>query len=122
MRVNIDNLDFNDDLQYFYDGEPFTGETVETAPTGEVIALTTFRDGIEHGPQRGWYRDGSKKSEVTAVNGLAVGTAREWHPNGQLAEESEFNDRGEMVRVQRWHEDGSPAPVQQRARAMTNGS
>lgn len=122
MRVNIDDLDFDDDLQYFYKGEPFTGEAVETAPTGEVIALTTFRNGIEHGPQRGWYRDGSKKSEVTVVNRRAVGTAWEWHLNGQLAEESEFNDRGEMVHVRRWHEDGSPAPVQQRARSITNGS
>jgi antitoxin component YwqK of YwqJK toxin-antitoxin module len=122
MRVNIDDLDFDDDLQYFYKGELFTGEAVETAPTGEVIALTTFRNGIEHGPQQGWYRDGSIKSELTVVDGLAVGTAREWHPNGQLAEESEFNGRGEMVSVRRWNEDGSPAPVRQRARSMTNGS
>lgn len=122
MRVNIDDLDVDDDLQYLYNGEPFTGEAVETAPTGEVIALTNFRDGIEHGPQWGWYRDGSKKSEITVVNGRAVGTAREWHPNGQLAEESDFNDRGEKSRMRRWHEDGSPAPVQQRARSMTNGT
>lgn len=115
MRINIDDLDFDDDLQYFYRGEPFTGEAVETAPTGEVIALTTFRNGTEHGPQRGWYRDGSRHSEMTVVNGVAVGTAREWHPNGQIAEEGGFDENGEMVSLRRWNEDGSPAPVRQRA-------
>jgi len=45
MRINIDEADFDDDLRYFHQVEPFTGEAIETAPTGELIALTTFRMG-----------------------------------------------------------------------------
>lgn len=34
--------------------------------------------------------------------------SREWHPNGHLAEEREFNDRGRLVAIRRWAEDGTP--------------
>lgn len=115
MRINIDETDFDDDLRYFHQGKPFTGEAIETAPTGELIALTTFRNGIEDGPHLGWYRDGSRRSETTVVNGKAVGISRKWYPNGQIAEEVEFDENGEMVMLRRWNEDGSPAPVRQRA-------
>jgi len=80
MRVNIDDLDFDDDLQYFYNGEPLTGEAVETAPTGEVIVLTTFRNGIEHGPQRGWYRD------VQAIRDYCSEPTSCWHRLGMAPE------------------------------------
>jgi antitoxin component YwqK of YwqJK toxin-antitoxin module len=115
MRVNIDDTDFDDDLRYFYKGEPFTGEAVETDPAGRVIALTTFRNGIEHGPNLGWYSDGTRRSEIQVINGNAVGTSRHWHRNGQLAEENNFDEHGELVSRRRWNEDGSPAPVPQRA-------
>ncbi|HWR49191.1 MAG TPA: hypothetical protein VN327_16520, partial [Pseudonocardiaceae bacterium] len=109
------DTDFDDDLRYFYQGEPFTGEAVETDPAGRVIGLITFRNGIAHGPDLEWYPDGTRRFEANVVNGNAVGISRQWHHNGQLAEETEFDERGEMVRFQHWNEDGSPAPVQQRA-------
>lgn len=123
MRVNIDDTDFDDDLRYFYDGEPFTGEAVETHPNGQVINLITFRNGVEHGPQLGWYPDGSRRSETNVVNGNPVGISRRWHRNGQLAEEGEFDEHGTMTGFCRWDEEGSPIPVPQRAldRARSEG-
>ena len=64
MRINIDEARF-DNHRYFYGDEPFTGEAVETNPVGQVIALTTVRDGIPHGPEIEWYPSGQVESERT---------------------------------------------------------
>lgn len=118
MRINIDELDIGDDLAYYYEGELFTGEVVETDQNGHIIAFLTLVDGRGNGPEWLWFSDGRLKTETMVRDGRAVGVSREWHPNGQLAQESEFDAQGQMMSIRRWNEDGSPAPVQQRARLM----
>ncbi len=112
MRVNIDDTDMDDGQRFRYRDELFTGELVETDQAGAVIALTTVRNGIAHGPDRGWYPDGTLQSEIEVVDGRAVGTSREWHHNGRLAEERLFDDRGRLVMTRRWNEDGSLIPAE----------
>ena len=108
MRVNIDDTDMDKAQRFTYDGELFTGEVVETDRDGNVIGLTTVRDGIPHGPDLGWYPDGTLEGRTTVVDGMVVGVSSHWHPNGRLAEEREFDDRGQLVDVRRWREDGTP--------------
>lgn len=112
MRINIDDIDFDDNLRHFYQGAPFSGEAVETDPHGNVVELITFQNGFEEGPQLAWYSDGSRKYESVISNGNPVGLVRKWYRNGHLQEERQFDASGQMVRVQRWHEDGSPVAVQ----------
>jgi len=57
----------------------------------------------------------NKKVSNLNTGSKAVGISRKWYPNGQIAEEVEFDENGEMVMLRRWNEDGSPAPVRQRA-------
>lgn len=112
MRVNIDDTDFDDSLRYFYQGEPLTGEAVETDLDGNVIELTTFRNGVEEGPQLAWYSDGSPKYESRLSNGNPVGVVRKWYRSGQLQEEREFDQHSKMLGVRQWNDDGSLATEQ----------
>ncbi|MYS24960.1 hypothetical protein GA0115240_172015 [Streptomyces sp. DvalAA-14] len=109
-RVNVDDpeLDAELDQSVTYQGRLFTGETYEENPrTRVVVAETTYRDGLEDGPTRGWYPDGEIEFEGTVERGLPKGVWRSWHRNGRLAEEKEFGGRqGGVVALRRWSEDG----------------
>jgi antitoxin component YwqK of YwqJK toxin-antitoxin module len=109
MRINIDDADMSDDHRLTYQGEWFTGEAVETARNGQVIALTTYYAGMEDGPSKEWYPDGQPKSEGQVRYGMAIGTFREWHRNGRLAVEQRFDDEGHgrQLSLRRWDEDGN---------------
>lgn len=75
MRVDEDDLDFDTDdyIVVLYEGEPFTGEGVETDVDGNVLTLSTYVNGREHGPQYEWYSDGTPRVQGQ-VDDLAVGT------------------------------------------------
>jgi hypothetical protein len=108
LRVDFDDVDFDDGVTYIYDGRPLTGEVVETDHDGNVIELTPVVDGRANGVDRTWYSDGTLRIETTVVDGRATGTSRMWHPNGRLAEERDFNQRGDLVAIRWWDEDGNP--------------
>ncbi|MEU7948458.1 hypothetical protein AB0C50_27545 [Micromonospora taraxaci] len=91
-----------------YQGDLFTGEVVERSPQGQVIALTTYFEGMEDGPSAEWYPTGERKAEGSARYGTAVGVHEEWHRNGNPASRVEFDDQGRMLSRQRWAEDGTP--------------
>jgi antitoxin component YwqK of YwqJK toxin-antitoxin module len=107
IHVFLDDSELDDSLRLVHEGEPFTGELVNTY--GEtLIFLETYRDGWRDGPLREWYEDGTPKAEGMARHSLAVGTYREWHRNGRLAVEKLFNDKGRLVSEKHWDEDGTP--------------
>ncbi|MEU7771827.1 hypothetical protein AB0C44_10970 [Micromonospora taraxaci] len=108
MRVDYDDVATEDDLRVTYQGELFTGEVVERSPQGQVIALTTYFEGMEDGPSADWYPTGERKAEGSARYGTAVGVHEEWHRNGNPASRVEFDDQGRMLSRQRWAEDGTP--------------
>lgn len=62
-RVDMNDVDPTDSLEYMVDGAPFTGEIVEFAPTGELVELITVADGLPHGPSLSWYRNGQLRQE-----------------------------------------------------------
>jgi antitoxin component YwqK of YwqJK toxin-antitoxin module len=110
MRINLDDTSFGDDEDevYRHNGEPITGEVIETDRDGNVIGLTPVVDGVANGVERVWYSDGTLQEEIPVANGVATGTSRRWHPNGRLAEERDFNARGELVSIREWDEHGTP--------------
>jgi antitoxin component YwqK of YwqJK toxin-antitoxin module len=108
MRIDIDDVDFDDGVHYRYNGELVTGEVVETDRDGNLIELTPVVDGRPNGVERAWYADGTLRVETTVVNGNATGTSRKWHPNGRLAEERDFDRSGGLVAIRLWDEDGTP--------------
>ncbi|MGV9409186.1 toxin-antitoxin system YwqK family antitoxin [Nocardia sp. NPDC003693] len=104
-----DQISVGDDLRLEYRGEPFTGEVVETIGD-QLLSQVFYVDGVQHGADREWWADGPLKSEGEVRHGRAVGTFREWHHNGQLAREKQFNERGRLVSVTTWDDEGNPIP------------
>ncbi|MEU7480618.1 hypothetical protein AB0A63_31885 [Lentzea sp. NPDC042327] len=107
MRVNRSKTVDTPAAILLHDGEPFTGELEDTDAEGNVIALSSYVDGIEHGPQTEWYPSGEKQAEGRCHRGSPVGEWREWHRNGKLAEHDLFNVFGELVERRRWDEHGT---------------
>ncbi|MEU0626655.1 hypothetical protein [Streptomyces sp. NPDC005989] len=109
-RIDIDDpeVDMDQGQRLLYRGELFTGE-VEERLGGAVVSLDSYVAGVQHGPSREWYKDGTLRSEATAHEGRPVGVSREWHPNGVLAAEVEFSGNGmTMLAERRWDEEGQP--------------
>ncbi|WP_406838379.1 toxin-antitoxin system YwqK family antitoxin [Streptomyces sp. AHU1] len=111
MRVDLDDpeLDRGLDLSLTYRGELFTGETVEkNSRTGRIVAVTACSDGLEDGPVREWYMDGTGRAEGQCRRGIPYGRWREWHPNGRLAVEKEYGERSEVRSIKAWSDSGLP--------------
>lgn len=106
MRVKADEITLHEGAYVMYDGALYTGEVVDTADDGTVLALNTYRDGVENGPQREFYEDGSPKTAYQAVNGMTVGEAQDWHVDGRLARRQEFDQYGELRKRDVWDEEG----------------
>jgi antitoxin component YwqK of YwqJK toxin-antitoxin module len=107
MRVNFDDTDMDDGLRTTYQGEWFTGEVVETDHAGNVTSLATYVNGREDGLSQEWYADGTLHHRGTVKRGIAVGTQSEWHPNGQLAKQLEFDDHGRQLSRRLWDPAGN---------------
>jgi antitoxin component YwqK of YwqJK toxin-antitoxin module len=108
IDIQADEVRWDDDQRLIVEGEPFTGEAVTYNWLDEVTSLITYADGIREGVQREWYDGEGLKAERTVHNGRIVGLAREWHPNGRLANEKRFDERGLLAEESRWDEDGRP--------------
>jgi antitoxin component YwqK of YwqJK toxin-antitoxin module len=107
MRINWDQMTYDSgDYALGPDGNPVTGEIVSLWPDGTIHELQEFVDGMAHGRAIEYFEDGSVASEAIWQGGRRAGVHRSWHSNGRLAEELEFNQRGDLVRVTKWDEHG----------------
>jgi len=106
MRVDVNDVEMDDDLKVYLRGEPFTGEVVEHDPDGRLIGLTTYFNGVEDGPSAAWYPDGTPRAKGEAVNGMGIGLHETWFPNGRLAAQDEFDGTGRHLARRRWDEAG----------------
>ncbi|MFI0781148.1 toxin-antitoxin system YwqK family antitoxin [Streptomyces sp. NPDC021212] len=109
-RIDIDDPDVDMDYgqRLLYQGELFTGE-VEERLGGALVSLDAYVGGVQHGPSREWYKDGTLRSQGTARLGRPVGISREWHANGTLASEQEFDEGGlTLLKDRQWDEEGQP--------------
>ncbi|WP_194832263.1 toxin-antitoxin system YwqK family antitoxin [Nocardia sp. XZ_19_369] len=110
LRVNAEDLveaDYDDKCDFYYQGQPFTGEMIETNAAGETVGITAYRDGVPDGPEREWFPDGSPRLEGQSTNGDPVGEWREWHPNGQISRHQRFDSGGTSLWQKHWDENGN---------------
>ncbi|MGW2701522.1 toxin-antitoxin system YwqK family antitoxin [Streptomyces sp. NPDC001340] len=110
QRIDIDDpeVDMDEAQRLLYRGKPFTGEVTEHF-TSRLVSLDVYADGVQDGPSREWYKDGTLRSEGTVRNGLPRGEFKEWHPNGALASRQVFDDDGLTLREEHeWDEHGRP--------------
>lgn len=101
MRVNIEDTedDYNGVL---YEGVPYTGEVVEIGRESKLISLCNYYAGVQDGPYSEWYGPDRPFKQGTMRFGLLIGVNRKWHPNGQLALETEFDDQGRELYRREW--------------------
>jgi antitoxin component YwqK of YwqJK toxin-antitoxin module len=106
MRVNIEDTedDYNGVL---YEGVPYTGEVVEIGREGNLISLYNYYAGVQDGPYSEWYGPDRPFKQGTMRFGLLIGVNRKWHPNGQLALETEFDDQGRELYRREWDDKGA---------------
>jgi len=86
LRIPDDEIDFSDDLIYFYAGKRFTGVSYDDVP-GYGLSEITYLDGLQEGPARDWYASGQLKSEANFHRNVRHGVSREWAESGELQKE-----------------------------------
>ncbi|MFJ6016690.1 toxin-antitoxin system YwqK family antitoxin [Streptomyces sp. NPDC092952] len=109
-RVDIDDpeCEMDEGEVVSYQGRRFTGELIEYQ-RGTLVSLVTYKDGIEDGPSKEWYADGTPRSEGTLRAGFPVGEAKDWHPNGRLASRVLMSANGlRQLEITEWDENGNP--------------
>lgn len=110
-RINIDDPAVDIDSGtggLTYEGQPFNGEAVDISAEGVTITVATYVDGYEEGPHLEWHYDGTPSVEGVIKNHRPVGTWKRWHPNGRLAQVTEYSDKGDMLQRHNWDESGAP--------------
>ncbi|MCG8922198.1 toxin-antitoxin system YwqK family antitoxin [Lentzea sp. CC55] len=105
MRVNIEDTD-EDYNGLLHEGVPYTGEVVEIGREGNLISSYHYYSGVADGPYSEWYGRDRPYKQGTIKFGLLVGVNRQWHPNGQLAVETEYDDMGRQLYRREWDENG----------------
>jgi antitoxin component YwqK of YwqJK toxin-antitoxin module len=106
LRVSLDDIDWTDELQVTFNGEPVTGEVVDLDQHGRPIEVVTYDYGIQEGLTRRFYPDGSVQFELWYEVGIPVGVGRTWYENGQLQSETRYS-QGNVVEKRTWAEDGT---------------
>jgi antitoxin component YwqK of YwqJK toxin-antitoxin module len=106
LERKLTTSDTDDGWMVRVDGVPFTGEVVDTED-GQVMMVTTYENGIEHGPWWEIYPDGARQGEGTYDHGATVGEWRTWYPGGKLQEFNLFDRWGSIRKIQRWDEQGN---------------
>lgn len=113
------------------DGDRFTGRHETRAPNGQLVGLTTYRDGLaegwslawfesgkirerrfwktgrKHDTHLGWWENGEPRLELRFIDGEFEGVCREWHVSGQLASMRSYRRGMEDGTQRSWAADGS---------------
>lgn len=106
-RVPRGDLDYDErDGLHYLEGEPFTGVAFTLGRGGDwTKSEVAYRDGLRWGDTREWYAPGVPMVASCFERDVLHGRAREWHRNGQLAEDGEYA-YGIALWEETWDEDG----------------
>ncbi|MCP2169354.1 toxin-antitoxin system YwqK family antitoxin [Goodfellowiella coeruleoviolacea] len=107
IRVHEDDTERDIDDCVLYQGKPFTGEAIDTAEDGSLVSVYSYFMGFPDGPYQEWYTPEQLHKQGQMRDGRPVGIHREWHPNGQLAVEMEFNEHSNLLRQKKWDNQGN---------------
>ena len=105
-RVPLSELEYPGDGLYYLGNEPFSGFVLFIAKDGRNKGYAEYRRGLRWGETRETYPEGTPMVEATFFKGVKHGHAREWHRNGQLAEDGEY-EYGIALWKKTWSESGA---------------
>jgi hypothetical protein len=91
--------------RWLRDGSPFTGVRHSVLFEGMIRGEGEYRDGVKR-RLRGWLTSGPPAYDYHFFGELPHGPRREWHENGRLSEEAEY-EYGVAVWWKRWNAEGT---------------
>lgn len=89
VRVPDSELEYDSDIVYFHNGAAFTGVAYEEDPDRGRSEIS-YLEGMQHGPARDWYSSGKLKAESYYHENVRHGMDREFDEDGNLTSESKF--------------------------------
>jgi antitoxin component YwqK of YwqJK toxin-antitoxin module len=89
VKVPYDDLDYDEELTYEYEGSPCTGVAFEDVP-GKWYTEIRFQYGMQTGPAREWTPTGVLKSESEYRNGVLHGESSEFDEGGRLLQRKSY--------------------------------
>ena len=111
--VDMESLEERDGLTY-HDKKQYSGWAKMIHDSGQVQALSQFKDGKPDGLFTVWAYNGQKVKEGILKDGKQHGPYTEWHENGQKATEATFKD-GEGVSTKHWNSKGEEVETMEEA-------
>ena len=105
-RVLARTLEYPGDGLYYLDGEPFTGVAFSLAKDGQEKSQVEYRQGLLWGSMKEWYEPGVPMVDKYLFKGVLHGRGREWHRNGLLAEDGEY-EYGITLWEKIWDKNGN---------------
>ena len=103
--VDAESLPERDGLIY-HDNKPYSGWAKMIHDSGQVQALSQFKDGKLDGPSTEWHENGQKKAEGTWKDGVTHGPYTTWYSNGQKRKEGFKKDGKRQGLVTELHSNG----------------
>ncbi|WP_018753579.1 toxin-antitoxin system YwqK family antitoxin [Paenibacillus sanguinis] len=105
--VNFDYLEFADDSDMvLYNDNPFSGLAYELYPNGQIMHVTSYKNGFEDGVCREWYASGEIKCEFEMNRGRIHGDRKYWHRNGSIKSIAHYELAFELDYTE-WDEHGN---------------
>src|SRR5258708_32491247 len=103
-KVDISEVDFNDDYSFTRGGVPFTGTACEYDKQGKLVAEMAFRDGMKNGISTQYFPSGGLRFEKSYCDNTLQGEGREWFENGKLKQRT-LHEFGFLVENDEWDDD-----------------
>lgn len=105
-RIDEDLLDCADEI-VLYNGKPFSGVGFDLFPDGNGVEYETeYIDGLVHGMNRKWHKNGKLAYEVSCCYGIKHGKETRWFDSGAVKLSAYF-EYGIEVDSTIWNEAGS---------------
>ena len=100
LRVEEDDLDYDDNLFRLWQDSKFTGTGVARYRSGAIKREVEYRDGVREGVARSWHENGQLHYICMISKGSPHGTKTEWHLDGRLKAIEKF-EHGIVVEARR---------------------
>jgi hypothetical protein len=115
MRIDENDVEFDEDDQPLVHGELFTGTVVGRLQDGSVATEVNYEKGLRHGPTRFYYESGQLQEEQNYSHGAFDGASRAWYPTGVLKHEFIYGSEpypNTLLSRRTWAENGTETTQQ----------
>ena len=96
----------DEDLVARFEGAPFTGVAFERDERCGILSELTYVNGVQEGAARDWYPSGEMKATTWYRAGVQHGEEREWYSDGSRKLDARY-EFGILLERKAWSPDGT---------------